>query len=405
MSIRKQIIKNSVWGNLNILARYVLSFFATAVIASKYGPADFGIYQLVITYVGILDALVLLNPSHLKNHLVEYPEDEPKVISAWKIHNSILWVLIVVGIGGLYYFSDDKVFYALLFFSSLRLFFRIFEYSQILIDARSRGDLVQKIQIVSAGAYNGSRSVFALLGASLNLVGAASFFQGVFATMVQFKFARDIGAPLKGVYQKGFCISLIRKSFPLAIMSFLSVFQVRVIGVLMVSRMGMEEYGGFQLVSKLIEPVTAIGMVIFSANYTALAHTYKADIRVFKKRFLKISAVTVAASLLFTVSLVVFPKTWLVLAFGEAYKTAIDYLWMGPFVVLSIVCFSLCVNYDLLTYRYRTAMLRYIAVIIGYGLASLLYPDFSIFSALSLTVLVPLIVTALFSLSYFFDRK
>lgn len=405
MSTRKQILKNSAWGNLNILVRYGLSFVATAIIASHYGPADFGVYQLAITYVGILDAILLLHPTHIRNHLISNPGDESKVISAWVLHNAILWLLIVFGLGLCWLFSNRQSFYLLLFLSSLRLFFRIYEYPQILIDARVRSDVVQKIQIVSTGSFNIIRGIFGSMHVSLNGLASASFFQGLLATIYQRQKAKDLSISLVGRYESGFCLSLIKQSFPLALMGFLGVLQARIVGVLFAEKMGLEDYGSYQLIFKLIEPVTAVATIVFSANYTTLAHTYRSSREIFVKRFLKISILTIISGVVFSLALLLTPKLWLLKVFGDAYKNGIDNLWMGPFIVASTVLFTLSIQFDILTYRYKQTGIKYVLVIIGYFGAVQVLDRASIMDGLVVYSLVPLLIGSVWVPIYFFDSK
>lgn len=366
---------------------------ATAVIASKFGPEEFGFYQLALAYVAIFDVLTVLSPTHLRNHLVANPSDEAKVIHAWVWVNSVLWIVLVLYMGLMWLIGDNRSFYILLFYSSLRLIFRIFEYPQILMDARLRSDLTQKTQIVSSGIFNIFRAVFAVVSGSINTVAAASFFQGVGTSIYQLWVSKKIKLSLKGEKQSGFAWNLIKQGFPLAVMSFLVAAQGRIFGILLPSRMGLEDYGSLQLVLKLIEPVTSLGTIIISANYTLLARTYGEDRKSFLKRFLKVSTLTLASSLLMSVVLVFFPQNWLIRIFGAGYASGIENLWIGPIIILSNVIFSLSIQFDMLTYSYSQTLWKCGVAIVGYVVLILTSDSLAIVDALWMNAAIPLLTS------------
>ncbi|UOF02259.1 MATE family efflux transporter [Bdellovibrio reynosensis] len=387
---KKAILSNSMWGNLNVLFRYGLSFFATAIIAKKFGPEDFGVYQLALAYVALFDALSFINPSHVKNHLVANPDDEAKVVHSWKVVNWLLVIAVMIFITVMWLWGSDRAFYVLLLYSSLRLFFRVYDFPQVLMDARLRSDLNQKSQMVSTSTFNISRSILAILGGNLNLVAAASFFQGLGTMLYQVWASKKINLALKGKVQKGFTWFLVKQGLPLTFMTFLTVAQLRIFGVLLPNRMTLDEYGSLQLILKLIEPVTSIGTIIISANYTLLAKTFTENKRNFLFRFMKVSLLTMASSFLMSIALVVFPQDLLLKAFGSAYKTGIEHLWLGPAIVAANVLFSLSVQFDMLTLSYSRTVWKCCMSIAGYVGVIMLLERVSILEALSLNVAIPM---------------
>ncbi len=404
MSSRLQIIKNSLWGNLNIGLRYGLSFIATAFIARRFGPADFGTYQLVFTYLGILDGISLLSPVHLRNYLIDNPTKEKEVVGAWLAQTTVIWVLIVLVILG-FWFYDPNVFYVLMFLAALRLFFKIFEYPLVIFDSRIRNDLVQKVEILQHSLFNILRIISTAVSTSLVSLTSVTLLQGVASTIYQFILLRRFDHKEKAVFNWSIFCDLVKIGFPLALMSFLTVFQSRIVGVLVADRMTAAEFGSFQLIFRLLEPSMAIGMVIFGANYTTLAQTRKNQSEIFKKRFFKISALTICVSFLFSALIVLIPTPILIKVFGEIYQKSFESLWLGVGVVISGTIFAIGVQYDMLVYRYRTTLIKYLVVIALYCAAVFLKRgDVSIEWVLTLYSVVPILVS-LFALVGQFTSK
>nr|BFD59353.1 hypothetical protein CKG001_14600 [Bdellovibrio sp. CKG001] len=140
----------------------------------------------------------------------------------------------------------------------------------------------------------------------------------------------------------------------------------------------------------------AIGLVIFGTNYTTLAHTRKTQPEIFKKRFLKVAVITVCASFLFSSVVVMVPANLLVKIFGSTYKESFEHLWMGVGVVVSGTIFSVGIQYDMLVYRYRLPLIKYLLVIGLYCTAVLSYSgEITLDWALLLYSAVPLLVSFL----------
>lgn len=376
--------------------RYGLSFVATAFIAKIYGPEIFGTYQLAITYLAILDFITFLNPLHIRNHLVRNPEDESKIVSVWKLHHIIISIFIVIVVVFCWWRAEYPLVYAMLMWSLPKIFFRIWDYQQIILDAKLRGDLVQKIQIISAGSFNIARIAIAFFKANPVVLSGATLIQSIVTFLYQRKLLLQNANIVKTTMSYPLLKQLIREGWMLTVMTFLVGIQGRIVSLVLVERMSPSDYGNFQLVFKLVEPATMIATVLFGANYTALANTLENAKTVFFKRFFKVSALVILSSIGCAVGLVVIPANWWVMLFGEAYREGLEYLWMGMGLVISGVLFSLSVQMDVIALRYISACMKNILVIIIYLIAALSLSEASVTVAMILYSVVPIAIVVLF---------
>lgn len=389
---RKSILLNTLWGKANILVRYLTSFVATAIIAANYSPQEFGFYQLVLTYLGIIESINLLSPIHLRNHLVRHPDDEAMVSSIWFFQSIVIWLLTSVVLLSCAIFSKESYFWWLLLLANGRYLFRAYEYMQIVADFRLRNDLTQRIQMMMIGSFNILRVGFALLKTSMPVLVSASVVQGIFTAIYQTVLRKKIGFHFVRKFSWLKYRQLVGEGAWLSLVVFLTAVQVRIVSALAAERMSPEIFGNFQLIIKLVEPATAIGAIIFAANYTVLAHTLNKQREVFNARFLKISFFSVGISVLCGALICVFPTSILLRIFGSVYSSGLSRLWMGFGIILANVVLTISVQHNMILRRYRPVVVKYAGIFLAYVLLFWKIREIDLEDALLAQFIVPIVI-------------
>lgn len=365
-SARRSILINTLWGKANILVRYLTSFVATAVIAANYSPSDFGLYQLVLTYFGIIESINLLNPTHLRNFLIQDPTKENEVSSLWMLQSFFLWLFSSLVILVFALTLRDSVFWWLLLVVNIRGFFRIFDFVQVVADFRLRNELTQSVHIVMTACFNVFRLVFAVLKVNLFVLSSAMVVQGIASGLYQLYVKGKLEYKLKIKLPKAMFFSLFKGGFALSVVAFLGAVQGRIVAALLADRMDLAAYGNFQLILKLIEPATAIGSIVIGANYTVLSHTLKEDVHTFHKRFFKVTLLAMTTAFLCGLVIVAFPHSLLIRIFGEAYREGISLLWMGVGILIANTILTVTVQIDMMKFQYRKVVIKYGAIFFLY---------------------------------------
>lgn len=398
---RRSIIRNTLWGKANIAVRYLTSFVATAVIAAKYSPDEFGFYQLIMTYLGILEVVNLLHPNHVRNHLVENPADEQAVASIWFFQSIGIWLIssIIIAICALG--LEDSRFWWILLLANIRFFFRAYDYVQIISDYRLRSDLAQKAQMVVVGFFNAIRTVVALAVVPMFVLVGSSPVQGVMAGIYQLYLQKNLGFHFKRSFNWAKYFTLIREGGWLTCVLILGGVQLRIVSALVAERMPAAMFGNFQLVLKLVEPATAVGGIVIAANYTVLTHTLKLYPSTFFSRFLKISLLSLGVALLCGGIISVFPKGVLLTVFGVAYQDAIDLLWLGSGLILGNTVLSISTQYDMMTRRYVFVLMKYVMVFLLYVSYLSFMDAVTVQTSLMLQTIVPILVVVIFDVLRF----
>lgn len=356
---RSQIIKNLIWGNMNIVIRYATAFIVVVLLARFYPPAEFGQYQLAITYITIFEAMSLFHGQYVRNVLIAHPEKESLFVSVWILQWLGVWGLAVVFSLVNIWISGDFHFWALFVLMCVKLLFKPFEVVAVLADIRLRNDLVQRTQIVTIGTFNLSRALVAISGLGMVWIYACSVVQGVGTAIYQMILKRSLGLGFRFQFGWSEAWDLVRGGALLALTGFLGVFQLRIAAVLLEGRMLEATYGNYQLLLKLIEPAVSLGLVAMGANYTVMAHTDQKHPDIFLKRFLKVSALTVGISIVTSSIFLVVPEGYLYQILGAHYGEAFAHLKMGPLLLLANTILAIGATFDLLRRKYSLVIAQY----------------------------------------------
>lgn len=388
------ILRNIFWANLNTLLRYALAFAATSYLARSFTPDVFGTYQLVMSYLTIFEAFAFVNPTHLRNYLASNPDKETTVTSLWFWQNIVIFlILFLVCLFG-FVFSPERTFWLLLAIASIRFLFRFNDYVAVICDQRLLNHVAQKIAIVQSISLNIARILAAALKTNIFLLCFTSPIQGICSTYQQWVIGRKIGIKTSKKIEPHEFKRILKGGFFLSLLAFISVFQSRVISLVIAEYLSKEDFGNFQLVVKLVEPATMLGVIILGANYSVLANTLTQSLKLFNIRFAKIVGLTLMISLALALIIYLSPVSLLVRFFGEQYLHGLSLLGIGSLMVISNTFFWIDQNYDFLKQEYVFALLKYIAILLLYVFATLYFASaITIEAGLWISILVPLAVS------------
>ena len=388
---------------MNILTRYLSSFVATSLIALNYSPSQFGLYQLVLSYVAVLEAIGLISPTHFKNYLIHNPDDESVVVTAWKVQSLGLAVAKILCISFIVLTNSKDIIWLLLLLASLKTIFSFYDYVAYLSEVRLQSQILQQGQMMSTFLYNLSRIFFAILQAPLSGLIFLNVFQGgVSAAYYRYIGDRDGYRTIPFLWDSQKFLKLIRDGIWPTLLTMFGVLQARIISILATDRMSLEDFGNLQLVLRLVEPASALCLVIFSANYTILAGTKARSPREFRTRFFKISTVCLLLSFLTFVGISVFPLEILLRVFGNTYSSGLSKLWLGALLVPSAAVLAISVHLDYLEVKYFSVMIKYISIFSVSALMIYNSPYLEIADAILIQILAPIAVVAVCDLRRIF---
>ncbi len=396
---RRQIIIHSIWGNINIVIRYLSGFVATSLVAKHISPSAFGRYQLVLTFLMVFESLVPVTQSHIQNYIAKNTNNQQIASNIWVVQILLIWLIASFMCIGFYFLKND-FFWILLLIACLKLPFNVFDIVQIVADSKHKNFISQQIQITNHLSFNISRVIISLITPSILLLLLANIIQGIVTLVHQLLKWKEFKINIQ-IFEKAnfrFLYTLTKENTSLVIVSILTLMQAKLFSIILSGILTPEEYGNYQLTLKLMEPASALGAIIFSANYTVLASTYINNKNIFITRFSKVSALSILLSLVSVVVIYIFPKDLLISILGKSYSSAIFNLNSSSIIIFSTTLLNIFVQYYTLTQKYINIVIVNISIILGFVIFSKVLQSHSLSTVLYAQAMIPLIFMFLISL-------
>ena len=400
-SIRNKIIVHSIWGNTNVALRYITGFIATSLIAAKIDPTYFGIYQLILTHLMIIEALLPVNQNHLQNFIIQKVENQNTAVNVWFLQIFGLWFIASIFCIIIYFFAEADIFWLLLLLACLKLPFRALDIVQIIAESKQQNIISQQIQMSSQLSFNLSRILVALFIPNLLFLVLCNLAQGLITSFHQLRkwVQLDIQVKLEPSFRSLWEIS--KSNAGLVIVGLLAILQQKLFSIILSDKLHPEEYGNYQLIIKLIEPATALGAIIFAANYTVLANTLKNNKNIFRPRFLKVSMLSIFLSVFSMFCVYIVPKELLLDILGHNYELAISNLNFGSLMILSSTILNVATQYFTLNQRYNLIAGINLCIIVSLvGLVDY-FSKFNLHIILLAQILIPVAVMLIVCLFYY----
>ena len=339
------------------------------------GAINFGTYQLVLSFITITGSINILHYNHLTNHLMKHPEDEDIVIGSWHWQCIVLWVGTVVSLLVALLVSESKEIIIFFLYASFRLFFKLTESFSIVSSVKLRNDLVQKTEIVGNALFNFSRILMSYFKASLITMVLGIPLLGVFLACSQLGLKKKLNLNFSMKFDWSRFKNLFLSGLSLTLLGIVSTFQAKLFSTVINVKMNPQDYGNFQLILKLLEPMQLIPTIILGANYTVLTYTYLNLHRDFIPRFFKLGLVCILVSFVSALFAFYAPAQLLIDLLGKSYKEAASSMWLGGGMIISNCIFLLVQNYDIVVTKYKRAFLVNLFSLVTYIICFFLLPS------------------------------
>ncbi|MFP5520390.1 MAG: hypothetical protein ACLGGX_10835 [Bdellovibrionia bacterium] len=362
----ESFFRNVLWSKFNLVARYVSSFLATVVIARYLSIDDFSAYNLMLSYLGIYEAISFFHPNHIRNILSKNKMSINQVASIWTVQSLILWFGVFLSSIVLYIITKSQV-WLLLTVASFRIALKFQDWVQLVTDSQVSGHYSQKLQGISHLAFNIGRVLAAWLGAGAMSLSAFSPLQGLVLYYQQKKLSGDLNITTVWDFSFAKFKETFRESFLLNLVILLAVVQSKISPIIVAEILPLEKLANFQLLIKLMEPMTTLASLVFAANYGLLARSVTESKSVYRKTTLRIAGILLFVTILSFISLWIFPRQIFLSYFGASYSLVSENLWLGGLLIVSssVVIFSTQIDFVVL--RYKKVLLKYLLTLLSLG--------------------------------------
>lgn len=388
------MFKNIFLSNTSIIFRYIGSFIVTIVIARTYSKESFGVYQLALSTLAIMENIFFFSPQHLKLHLVKAPNDESRVYSAWTFQAIVLFLFnLIFALGGYLGSGEDlHLYWVTLLILVFRTAFRHMDYVQIIADSRLRNDIVQKEQLASISIFNLSRFLLTYFNYSIFALSSASIIQGLSSSAYQYSWKKYLQLNFQFKFEFPFFWSLMKSGGLLSFVALMNILQSRFLSFLVVERISFSEFSDLQLTLKLVEPISALGTVAMVSNFTLLSNSFLYREKGFRKGFLRTAVIAVGIATIVSVLVLLIPKDLILIVLGDGYRAVVDDLWIGCLVAIVTVIFSVATLNNQIQKKYLQMLLKSLLTGFLYVVGTqILMSEINTQKLLWLLVVVPLV--------------
>lgn len=300
----------------------VLALVVGALMARYLGPAGYGTYNYVISYVGIFAAISLLGVGTI---MVKDMLGKPEAV--YTIMGTGLWLrmagsLLACGLVYVIAFTsgepeDVRMF---MLIASLPPVIKSFEVLTYYFQAKVLSKYTVIAQLISLFIVSGLKIMFITREMDLIWFFYVMILDAALITLITIieyrQLKQHIGA---WKYDKTYAKALLRESWPLIFSAAMVTIYLKIDQVMINSMMDDAATGLYAAAVKLSEAWVSIPWIIGTSLYPALVNAHKEDAARFKDRITQmyILQIGVAMAIIIPVVLLAWPIT--IFVFGEAY--------------------------------------------------------------------------------------
>jgi len=335
----KRYFSNTSWLMAGHVVRMVAGLLVWVWLARYLGPAEFGLLNYAMAFVGLFAALASVGVDGvLVRELVKAPEARERLLGsamALKLIGTLLmWLvlLIVVGLAG----QDDStimlvgVIAASYLFQALNVIDTVFQ-AQVLSRYVAKAQIVQVLlsSLIKIGLILGEAPLFWF--AIMSVVDAA-----LLALMLLYIYRARQGAIGLWRIDVPLMRRLLRDSWPLILSGMAVSAYMRIDQVMINQQIDAEAVGYYAVAIRLCEAWYFIPVAITASLFPAIMQAREAGESLYFARLQRLHNLMVLISLLIALPLCLLADEMIAMLYGEAYASAAPVLAIYAWVVLFV---------------------------------------------------------------------
>lgn len=329
----KKYLKNTSWMFISRAFLMGTNFFVAIYLARYLEPANFGIYNYTISYVGLFSFMAGLGIDAILSREILLDEQKKSKYLGSSLYIyifSTLAAFLSVNIGALIYEKDAYVQF-LIFIFSLTLFFQATGVFNTYFLSYVKAKELAILQIIS-NVVSTALKVFGFLF-GFGLVWFISLF--VVDAILYLSLSLLTFKKLNGHIDWGFDFSLIKglvyKSLPFMLSIVAASVYMKIDQVMIRSMLGNSETGVYSVAVKLAEMWYFVPSLICASLFPAIVNAKKISISLYYSRVTSLIVLMMITSLFFVVPLFLASGYIVHSLYGSAYAGAIEpfrvYIW------------------------------------------------------------------------------
>lgn len=387
----KRYFANTGWMFFGKVFSISLSFLVGVYIARYLGPANYGLFNYVISFVGLFSFITsfgidsIVSREIIKNHNLK-----DKIIGTGfflKLFGSFLAILSVVGVS--FFTTKDTLTLVLIFLFSLSYIPLAFNVVDIYFQSQVLSKNSVRAQIL-ASVISAILKIFCIYFQKgiIWLLSVYVLETLLLAIFLIIAFKRQGHSFRLWKFNKNIALLLLKNSWPLMLSSVAIGIYMKIDQVIIKNMLGNEQAGIYSVAVKIAEVWYFIPSLICLSLFPAIVNAKKVGCELYKNRLKKLYRLMFWMSLSFAALVSFFSRQIIWVLFGEVYLGAAStlslYAWTGVTVSLGVALSQYLVTEN---YTKISAATTVFGAISNVGLNFLFIPKYGIMGAAMATLL------------------
>jgi len=350
----QKYFKNTGWMFLGRIFSLIVSFLVGVYIARYLGPENYGLFNYVISFVGLFGFLSSLGLNGILNREIikDHNRKDALIGTSFylKVAGSILAILTVFIVSIIS--TDDNFTLILIWLFSLKYIPQAFD----VVDVYFKSQVLSKKVVIANVTAGLVSSILKLLLIFLDkgifwLTTIYILDSFLIAFILLFYFKKMGEYFRKWRFDLNIAKDLLRDSWPLILSGVAVGIYTKIDQVMIKNMLGDEQVGLYAVAVKLSELWYFIPAIITMSLFPALVNAYKKSEEIFNKRISNLYFFMFWCSFLIAISTTFLAKPVIEILFGQQYLGSITvlqiYIWSGIFVFLDFTStkYLLIANY------------------------------------------------------------
>jgi O-antigen/teichoic acid export membrane protein len=336
------------------LGSMVISFIATAYIARKLGPINYGELSYAISFTGLFGFIASLGIDQiLYRDLIKFPEKKNEYMGTALLLRLLAGLItIIICMVSAFIFSPRDVSLILIFIVSLTFVFSSFQLLNYEFQAAVKSKYPSLVSLFVVLILNILKIITIILGNGIIYLAAIILLEPILygVGFVYFRI-KEFGTIKHWRYNKEIAVSILKDSFPLIFASAFFAVYARIDQVMIKNMMDARSVGLYSSAVSISEVWYFIPNMIVITMFPAIINAQKTSNELYYKRTKKLFIGLIFVTVIIALTTSVLSKYFIYIIYGSGFIGALTilqiYVWSNIGAVLNMLSQQLLIAENL----------------------------------------------------------
>lgn len=321
----QKYFQNVSWLLFEKIFTLSVAMLVNIYIARYLQPANYGILNYAISFVGIFSAFTALGLDQiLVRELSQRPEDKNIILGTGFGLKLFGWVFLSLSIITILpLMKNGSMVNTLIMIIAAAEIFRAFEVINSYYQSRIQSKYIVQVQLVATLLNNSLKILIVFLGAPLEWFAWIIFINTMFNAMgYAFNYRRQDGTPLRWRFNKGLAHKLLSESWPLAIHGLALLTQARIDQVMLGKMVNNAEVGQYSVALRFIEIFAFVPIILLNTFLPAVTKARTVSLELYHHRLINLYRLMFFMFIVVAIPIYFFAEDTIIFLYGIEYQPA-----------------------------------------------------------------------------------